>query len=83
MRNCLEMISEWEKLKPDLIQLRKIPFPRQALNESLSYGLNIFCDSSFLCYGFVAYSSSNVNNQILFAKRLLQPALRNLTVFLL
>ncbi|KAL7630818.1 UNVERIFIED_CONTAM: hypothetical protein RMT77_018969 [Armadillidium vulgare] len=68
-----EMISEWEKLKPDLIQLRNIPFPRQALNESLSYGLNIFCDSSSSCYGFVAYSSSNVSNQFLFAKSKVTP----------
>src|ERR1044072_1228114 len=45
-----EMISEWEKLKPDLIQLRNIPFPRQALNESLSYGLNICCDRFFFFF---------------------------------
>ena len=58
-----EIVNEWKRLKGDLELLPQIGFKRQALNEKESYGLNLFCDSSVQCYGFVAYASSETENK--------------------
>jgi len=68
-----ELAKEWEKLKKDLVQISNISFPRQVLNERISYGINVFTDGSSSCYGFVVYACSDDKNTLLFSKAKVTP----------
>ena len=69
-----EICDEMKRLSKDLEMLSELSFPRQAINESHSYGLHIFCDSSAESYGFVAYAVDSQNQStFLYAKSKLAP----------
>ena len=64
-----EICAEMKTASRDMEMLSELNFPRQTLNEQISYGLHIFCDSSVESYEFVAYAlDQNDNNSILFSK---------------
>ena len=58
----------------DLKKLHQISFPRMTFSESEeNLSLNIFCDASSSCYGFVVYVNNKNKNNILLAKAKVAP----------
>lgn len=67
--------ASWEKLRKDLSGLSEITFLRSCFETSdKDLSINIFCDASTHCFGFVVYISSNLKGpQILWAKGKVAP----------
>ena len=68
-----DLSAEWEKLSIDFANIFDISFDRATLNEDLSYGLHIFCDSSQTSFGFVMYGTHLDESNFLFAKAKIAP----------
>ena len=50
-----DLVLEWNKLKPNLIKISDIEYPRMIANSEYNYDLHIFCDASSKALGSVAY----------------------------
>ena len=63
-----ELQKEWETILISLKEATEFKYPRQ-ISSNDTYRLDIFVDSSLICYAAVAY----LNNQLLFTKTRLAP----------
>ncbi|KAL7631639.1 UNVERIFIED_CONTAM: hypothetical protein RMT77_018057 [Armadillidium vulgare] len=71
-----DLRKAWGKLRQDLESLKTLKFPRSCFetNETDS-SIDLFCDASTQCYGFVAYITSESNgSNILWSKGKVAPS---------
>ena len=71
-----ELKGAWGKLRKDLDSLKTMRFPRSCFEtDDSDLSINLFCDASNLCYGFVVYiSSESQGPNILWAKGKVAPS---------
>ena len=65
--------EDWQKLHDAYRNLYKIDFDRLALESDKTYGLHVCCDSSNVCYGFVAYAANANSCNYIFSKNKVAP----------